>query len=376
MSEDSLQETLPEANHEKEDSEIIPEEDMDFINSPFFELYEDFHWTTGFLDLMLDQIRFRNLPSLSKEERNKIKQYRKDKKEYFEILQTCIRHIDRDTDTLLDLTADSKSQNNYDSTQNVGHDISEADISVNHTLSPIHNQIRTLSSQYISLVKCAMSIVELYKDATSFVEKYQPLLENKTEDKGEDIHEMLSVICKTMLLHDDKEMRHYESTKKQINQFCRSTRRNKLTQKACSDIIHDARLQYKAKREAFLNAHHIPCIPSYCHYRVAEKESIEREIQRWDKMRNERKETNICPPDGYSREKNYGDFKAWIERIEQDKYERWEDHLVTHLALKERTKRLAPTYHEEDEENQDYENSYQDSKKDLVKLTDHTTRRD
>ena len=109
----------------------------------------------------------------------------------------------------------------------------------------------------------------------------------------------------------------------------------------------------------------MPCISGYCHYRVANEKSIEREIQRWDKKREERKETKKCPPDDYSREKNYADFKKWICEIEEDKYQIWKDNLITRFMFKEKKSGLCQAYHEEDEENQENESDFQDRHKSI-----------
>ena len=94
-------------------------------------------------------------------------------------------------------------------------------------------------------------------------------------------------------------------------------------------------------------------------------------------MCNERRESKICPPDGYSREKNYSDFYQWMYAIEDEKYKKWQDHIVMLFRIKDHHQGLVQTQETEDEENPENERSIQDqNNKNLVDLLSHNTRKD
>ncbi len=372
------EESLPKVYHENDCSDAI-EEELKMFYEPSFTSQCDFHWIIDFIGLLLNSIVFQNLSSLNKEERNRIKEYRKEKKEQLENLSACEHSIEQNTNTLLNLIADSNNHtgNESDLTSVYGYNRSEIQISNNLISRPIQDLLYTLSSQFCSLIKCAMCTVELYHNVNSLLKKDNQTLGNEFYDKMAEMRESLSQVVKTMQLHDNRERNHYESTNKHIDRFYRGLRRNKITQKDCAETIYHIKNLFFIKRKLYLERHKLPCIQSNIKYSVPEEKSIERKIQRWDKMCNERRESKICPPDGYSREKNYSDFYQWMYAIEDEKYKKWQDHIVMLFRIKDHHQGLVQTQETEDEENPENERSIQDqNNKNLVDLLSHNTRKD
>lgn len=371
MNEDFLPDNLQEMARTQ-----TTEEYQNNLNNHASFARDHIQWYINYIREILEEIPFPCSDTLDKKVKRRLLFLQKKRDKQLEDLKLSETIVKEDVNKLLNAMAGSVNYkwDGYNLGKIVGFQTDTISCSEDLIPLPIQSLYYISSLTYGYLIEHAIKAMILNQRVTLISHSIKKGKESE-EDK-QAIEKRLDDLEKKLLLHDDREMRHYESTNKQIDRLYKSTRRNKLTQKECAKIIYDARVAFGKKRMTFLESHKIPCIPNYCKYHVAKEESIEREIQRWDKMLNERRETKKCPPDGYSREKNASDFKNWINNIENDKYQIWEDNLITRLMLKEKTG-LCQAYHEEDEENQENENDFQDRyESDLTRLTDHTTRRD
>ena len=190
--------------------------------------------------------------------------------------------------------------------------------------------------------------------------------------KVEQIVEGQEDIKRKIVVQGDKSDRKLNKIEDRVNKRNTADKRKPLTQKECAVLLYKQKLTYLQKKENYIRQVGISAM--VVHYPKNEK-SVERTIQRWDQYLASEGKKGITPPKGYSRERSREEFDRWAEVLEELAYENWKRKQP--IIPKRNTNGIAPTHHDEDEENIEEEIDDQETRGqvDLVDRVAHVTKR-